>query len=57
MKKSDQSKNFTVVDFLLNEGEWDLCHGILVLWRQSLDMSKKTDVDGDDLGNPESDSV
>ena len=57
MKKSDQSKNFTVVDFLLNVGEWDLCHVILVLWRQSLDMSKTTDVDGENLENSHSDSV
>ena len=48
---SEQSKNFSVIDFLLNEREWDLCHSILTLWRQSLDTSKKIEVDGENPGD------
>src|SRR5437762_11551863 len=33
VKMSEQNKNFTVIDFLLNEGEWDLCYSILSFWR------------------------
>jgi len=51
VKMSEQSKNFSVIDFLLNEREWDLCHSILTLWRQSLDMSKKIEVDGENPGD------
>ena len=29
----------------------DLCHSILTLWRQSLDMSKKIEVDGENPGD------
>ena len=49
---SEQSKNFTVIDFLLNEGEWDLCYSILSFWRKSLEISTTTKVvDDEDAGD------
>jgi len=52
IKVLEQSKNFTVVDFLLNEGEWDLCNSILIFWRQSLESSK--DIEDEDPGDSRS---
>jgi len=51
VKMLEQSKNFTVIDFLLNEGEWDLCYSILSFWRKSLEISTTKVVDSENVGN------
>jgi hypothetical protein len=35
-EKARRPKYFNVIDFLLNEGEWELAHNILHIWKEKL---------------------
>jgi hypothetical protein len=40
-EKKTMSENYTIIDFLLNHQEWDICHMVLKDYRQSFEMMKE----------------